>query len=263
MYTIRGNVTTGSLTVGNAKVVISGTAVCTLSIKYLYITASGRFDSFSNVGITTTGYIDNQPINGSKASIALNRGDAYISGPITLTGNTDVGIATIAVSRIFFSTASGGVFNVGLFVANGSVIYIGTSNSLSATTPLQQSSGGMIINPNGTQISSLTSSGLTCAWGTIQGGYRRIGIASGYAQIIVNIRITITQAMTAGTVYTINGLPIITDGVPIACTVDDAYRTKTCYISNNISNSFIYFIPSTNTSVGWTQNFSATYITNS
>jgi hypothetical protein len=126
-----------------------------------------------------------------------------------------------------------------------------------------QSYGGMIVYDNGTQILGLISSGLSCTWGTIQGGHRRLGNVNGVAQIVVNMRITITQAMTAGTVYTVNGFPLVADGFPIACTVDDFYRTKTCYVTNNASNAFIYFIPLINLTTGQTLNFAATYITNS
>ncbi|WP_349672548.1 hypothetical protein [Lacrimispora sp.] len=173
------------------------------------------------------------------------------------------------VTAIKFVDASGYVTNVigsnngtGLY-ADGSSVVHRVGNQPIATTPVIQAYGAMIVYDNGTQILGLISYGLSCAWGTIQGGHRRIGNVNGVAQIVVNMRITITQAMTAGTVYTVNGFPLVADGFPIACTVDDFYRTKTCYVTNNASNAFIYFIPLINLTTGQTLNFSATYITNS
>lgn len=262
-FILLGNVTTGSITVGNARVVCTASTVCTFSIKYLYVTASGRFDSFASVGITTTGYIENQPVYGGKASIVLNRGDVYISGPITLTGNTDVGIASIAVSRIYFSTVSGSGFNVGLFVANGSIIYVGVSNSISATNKAQPSSGGMIINANGTQISDDITAGLSCTWGTIRSGYVRHGNLNGAAMISINMRVESTSALTAGNMYTISGFPApaISSFSTISVCTDMPGRTAECWLN---LNGAISFKPNVNVAAGtWNITFSATYKTNS
>ena len=265
-FTLLGNVATGSITIGNARLLCTASAIYTLTIRYLNVVATGRFDSFSSVAITTTDYVAGQPGIGNKSSIVANRGDIYISGPITLTGNTDIGISASAISRIYFSTVSGTGFNIGAIVGTGSVITCGTPNgmSISAITPILRNGAGVFTYASGTQISGPISSGLSCTWGTISGGYYRNGNEGGVAQIIVNLRITLTQSLTAGTAYNIRGLPHILDNsIYIACSVDDYYRTKICYILNNgPTESMINFTPLINLTAGLTQNFSTTYITN-
>ncbi|MBE5991886.1 MAG: hypothetical protein E7247_05755 [Paenibacillaceae bacterium] len=263
--TLLGNVTTGSITIGNSRVTCAASIACTLSIKYLYVTASGRFDSFSAVGIKTTGYIDGQPQNGSKASIAANRGDIYISGSITLTGNTDVGMSVISISRVHFSTVTGTGFNIGVVVSTGSVATCGTASGMliSATTPIQQGASGQYVYSNGTQISDDITTGLSCTWGTIRSGYVRHGNLNGAAMISLNMRIEPKVALAAGNEYIISGLPPSNipgyNTVPV-CT-DSPSSTSACWL---YAGGSIAFRPSVSIPLGtWNIAMSATYKTNS
>ena len=262
--TLSGNVTIGSLLVRDSRIVCASTSTCTLTIKSLYVTESGRFDSFSNIGITTTGYVNDQPLNGNKASIAVNRGDVYISGPITLTGNTDRGISAISISRMYFSTVSGSGFSVGVVVSTGSVVTCGNSNgmAISATLPIQQSSGGTFTYASGTHISGDITAGLSCTWGSIKTGYARNGNISGIAQIILNMRIENISALTAGNTYYINGLPpTFTGRNSVAVSVDTPGNVQQCFLN---SDGSLQFTPKVNVSAGaWNIAFSATYITSS
>lgn len=73
-------------------------------------------------------------------------------------------------------------------------------------SPEYTSNGGTIVEPNGTQISDVISSGLSCTWGTIIGGYNRHG-NNNAAMVTIQVRITLTQKLIAGTEYTITGFP--------------------------------------------------------
>lgn len=257
---LNGNVTIGSITVLNSKIVCTGYGAQTLTIGYLYVAESGRFDSFNNISVVTTGYVNDQPITGGKASIAANRGDIYISGPITLTGNTDVGISIISVSRMYFSTMTGTRFNVGVFISTGSVVTCGATNGMavSATTPIQQGSGGMFIYANCTQISGLISSGLSCTWGTVAGGYYRNGSAKGVAVIHIGFSITTTAPLTAGQNYTVSGIPPCALAVMVASCSYKA-GTNYCYVTNSGN---LIFNPLINMSTGSNLIFGGSYITN-
>ncbi len=128
------------------------------------------------------------------------------------------------------------------------------------TVPLHQNTGGTYLNSNGTQISDLITSGLSCTWGTLTGGYRRVGNLNGVSQIIVSVTVVLTANLTADTYYTVSGLPAQSDAVNIACSVDDHYRTKSCYIT---ASGILTFRTAIALTPGLTMNFSAIYITNS
>lgn len=260
-FVLSGNITVNSITTKCSFVHFTGndTTLRLLTTQYLMISENSSFNAYSNVYIVTSGYIQD---GGTRYSIfILKQSSAYISGNTTIGGNTDTGILVSNTSNAYFYAIYGSGFTTGLVVNTLSQAVI-INNNLSSTSPIVQASGGQVIQGNGTQISNIISSGLSCTWGTISGGYRRIGNISGYAQVVINIRVTLTQSVTAGTSYTITGFPLVADGnVYVACTVDDYYKTKTCYVSNSSSNSFIYFVPLINVSSGLTLNISATYTT--
>lgn len=89
--------------------------------------------------------------------------------------------------------------------------------------------GGLIFNENGTQISGITS-GLSCTWGTITGGYYRNGAPSS-AMITIQLRVTLTTNLSAGTTYTITGFPL--PNVSTAVAVHDIKDTRYCAIETN------------------------------
>lgn len=70
-----------------------------------------------------------------------------------------------------------------------------------------QTLGGQFVNSNGTQISGIVSSGLSCTWGTIYGGYVRHGNWNGTAMVTIVVQITLTSSMSANTEYVVNGFP--------------------------------------------------------
>ncbi|WP_277405505.1 hypothetical protein [Lacrimispora xylanisolvens] len=94
-------------------------------------------------------------------------------------------------------------------------------------TNAEWQSSGQIINQNGTQISDITNSGLTCTWGTIRSaGYARHGsLMNGVAQVIVDFSLVVNTQLTAGQIYYITGFPIPLNqgGVAVSCTTPLAF----------------------------------------
>lgn len=196
-------------------------------------------DSSSSIGIYGQACgslrIGNCTISNKATAISFSDSDGYA---LSITGtNNSVGIT------------SGGCSIVRLIN-----IYI------TATTRLYQSTGGAFINQNGTQISGLITSGLSCTWGTIEaGGYYRNGNLSGVAQVIVNLRITTTAPLTVGQQYSIGGFPTYGGHPIVAVTVHNLDATAYCYLNNL---GFLIFAPKTNISSGFLIIFTCTYITN-
>ena len=148
----------------------------------------------------------------------------------------------------------------GILSASAGIVHI-MQSSIGAITPIAQSYGGMIFYENGTQISNLITSGLSCTWGSLYGGYYRNGNSSGVAQVIINLRVTTTTQLTVGQQYSIGGFPIYGGGVSsVAVTVHNSDITSYCYI-NESGN--IIFAPKINLVTGYLIIFTCTYITNS
>jgi len=166
---------------------------------------------------------------------------------------------------IFASNSSGymqaciGTGNVNSIYSVGSSIVHIISTQPSGN--VVQVNSGMVINENGTQISSIISSGLSCTWATIQGGYYRIGNLHGVAQVIVQFRLVLTTNITGGTHYVIDGLPPTANGVDIAGYINLASQTLSCYMS---AGGQLRFASKDNTLiVGSAIAVNLTYITNS
>jgi hypothetical protein len=256
-----GDVTVGSVTIDSSNIVCRSidTTSRKFIIKYLFVTGSGRFDSWVTVDITTTEYIYNPPLVGHKSSIAVNRGDIYISGNTTITGNIDTGVYVVSISRAYFGNITGKGLNIGMLVSTSSQISC-IANNISASIPRSHFQGGMFINENGTQISELITSGLSCSWGAILGGYVRHGNMNGPAMVTINIRVYVTSALsTGGAKYFIYGFPT-TPHVPIAvsCNVEGHFSYRQMDTTGTI-----YLIPAMAIPVGNVYYLSATYLTNS
>lgn len=161
----------------------------------------------------------------------------------------------------YITSCSGTSNNIGMYASSASIVHV-SGTVISATTQLGQENGGVFINSTGTQISSDITYGLSCAWGAIETGYVRNGNynSNGSAEIIVNMRVRPTIALTSGTKYTISGLPSIATGFSsVAVAVDTPANVRQCFI---YANGTLEFTPSINIALGtWNIAFSATYIT--
>ena len=159
--------------------------------------------------------------------------------------------------NIYSNSNTGSGNNVGICSSAGAIICFngtqptGIRDTVTAT-------GGVIFQSTGTQISGLITSGLSCTWGTISGGYVRHGNLNGVAMVTINIRVIITSALSSGSVYFIDGFPTTTP-VPIAlsCNVNGHFKYKVMNTNGRIELTPEMAIP-----VGNIYQFSATYLTN-
>ncbi|RKD33079.1 hypothetical protein [Lacrimispora algidixylanolytica] len=119
-------------------------------------------------------------------------------------------------------------------------------------------SAGSIINVNGTQISDIISSGLSCTWGNVYGGYIRHGNLNGTAMVTVELSVAITSPLTAGTVYYITGFPGGIRDIP--CNMNVPRYVDSLYMRYD---GVIYFRPNTTVGANQTIVFGCTYLTNS
>lgn len=126
-------------------------------------------------------------------------------------------------------------------------------------TSAEWQSSGQIISQSGTQISDLITSGLSCTWGTIQGGYYKVGNIIGVSQVIVQLRVTITSPLSGGQYYVITGFPPIANNIDMSCNANNVSMTASCYI--NYAGTISY-TPSVNISAGNSFALGTTYITN-
>lgn len=166
-------------------------------------------------------------------------------------------------SKGYVNGCTGVSNNTGIYAGSGTIINI-SGSSIGATFPLDHGYGGMLVYANGTQISDLISSRLSCTWGIINGGYYRNGNISGVAMVVVQLRINLTTNLTAGSTYTISGFPSMgMGGVAnvISVAINRPQLTDHCYMT---PSGVITFIPVVN--IPSTQGgliFNCSYITNS
>lgn len=118
--------------------------------------------------------------------------------------------------------------------------------------------GGVIFQSNGTQISDIISSGLSCTWGTLAGGYIRHGNVNGVAMVTVELSVSITSSLTAGTVYYITGFPTGLRDIP--CNMNVPKYIDSLYMRYD---GVIYFRPLTTVGPNQTIVFGCTYLTTS
>jgi len=118
------------------------------------------------------------------------------------------------------------------------------------------SNGGQIIEINGTQITGIIYSGLSCTWGTVQGGYVRHGNINA-AMITVQIRVPVTVALTANQQYVISGFPKSSVDFGIACNMPQ--KVTNCFFSS--APGEIRFTPTESFAINDVIAFNFTYLT--
>lgn len=139
--------------------------------------------------------------------------------------------------------------------ASASIIHLG---GLRPDGTLQQVYGGVFFYENGTQISDIITSGLSCTWGTISGGYIRHGNLNGQAMITIQLFILTSVAVTAYTAYYVTGFPRV-DTTNVAVTFAPQNAVSNCYLDGTT----LYFMPNANIGSGAGFLLNATYKTNS
>lgn len=194
-------------------------------------------------------------------SAPSKRGIYCAQGNIVSVSNCDITGKWIAISHINTSgyirdcTGSGNSYAIESSGC-GSVHLVGTYPG--SMYGLLNTTGGTFLNENGTQISGIISSGLSCTWGTIQGGYVRHGNMNGTAMVTVQLRITITTPLSGGTEYTITGFPqpVITPAVTV-------HDNNVQYAQINNPSGTLWYRPINAIGTGYNIMMSCTYLTNS
>ncbi len=214
--------------IGSNVIISSDTGTHNIATNSILISDGANFHSWGTITWNTY-YYRTTPTEGTFSICAARGSTLYISGTVTISGNTTTGLKIISCSKAYIGTLSGyiDVLNIGVQVDNMSLFTCYTNNIV-ATTKVSHTSGGMEIQPNGTQISDLISSGLSCTWGTLQGGYIRHGNSNGRAMITIQLRVQTTTTLSAGVDYVVTGFP--------TTFVDTA---MSCNAQFDISNSYI------------------------
>lgn len=159
--------------------------------------------------------------------------------------------------NIYSNSNTGSGNNIGICSAAGGKI------SCSGTQPTgirdtATVTGGVIFQSNGTQISGLITSGLSCTWGAISGGYVRHGNMNGAAMVTLQLKITITTPLSGGTEYNITGFPqpVITPAVTV-------HDNNVQYAQINNPSGTLWYRPLNAVGTGYNLMMSCTYLTNS
>ncbi len=130
----------------------------------------------------------------------------------------------------YVMTSSGTGNTYGILSASAGIVHILSSSIGATTASVLQSYGGMIFYENGTQISGVYTSGLSCTWGTIQGGYIRNG-TSGAAIITIVCTVILSTNLSAGTPYYISGFPRVAGISRVSVSVHDKRDIYYCFIN--------------------------------
>jgi pectin methylesterase-like acyl-CoA thioesterase len=168
-------------------------------------------------------------------------------------------------SNVFISPQTTGANNItGVYSNEASSVHVSFTAVNMGTTRFKSINGGAFINgDNGTQISGIISSGLSCTWGTISGGFIRNGIAGGTGMITVQLRVVVTTSLSANVEYAISGFPgynYSSGSNLVAVATNPSSQTVGCHITYN--GSLIYR-PSTTIASGTAIIFNTTYLATS
>jgi hypothetical protein len=188
--------------------------------------------------------------------IYMGESSGYISYCRVAHRNAALHVANGNITSQYWSRATSIDNNYGLSVVGGGTIHKAGEQPF-GTIDESPSGSGSILNENGTQISGLVNSGLSCTWGTIKGGYVRHGNMKGPAMVTISIEVVTTASLTQGTDYAVDGFP-----VPIGVSVVVSNNIfGDCFVDGGTSRLRLR-MPS-NVASGAHLVFTATYITNS
>lgn len=156
------------------------------------------------------------------------------------------------------TNCTGASNTISLVSAGASAVHI-VGTIPGGTTARSYENGGAFFETNGTQISGLISSGLSCTWGTITGGYVRHGNPNGPAMVTVNIKVTPTVALSSGSTYQISGFPTAVMDL-VSVDIHSKSLVSYCQLGNTGTMTFSLNVAR---NPGDYMGFSCTYLTNS
>lgn len=129
----------------------------------------------------------------------------------------------------------------GISSINGSIVCCAGNQPSGNIQSRKTEGGGIFFYENGTQISDIISSGLSCAWGTLTGGYVRHGSVTGSAMVTIQCNVVLTTASSTATGYIISGFPKPSSGKNISVSVSAQKWIANAYIDASTGNIVIYF----------------------
>ena len=211
----------------------------------LFCSASINLNSLTLVNSDISGNGNSIAIDSSTSvfirfikAITENRGHSgiYVTRSSTVQindcelSNHAYGLCAEHNSRVYATANTGSNNNVGIGSLEGSIITTAMSTPKGATDT-STIHGGTIFNENGTQITALITSGLSCTWGTLSGGYIRHGSMSGVAVITIQISVQLNMMLTIGEMYSISGFPQTLIDTAVCCHATDI--VDRCHLSGN------------------------------
>lgn len=146
----------------------------------------------------------------------------------------------------------------GLFASYGATIHKTGAQPTGLAANEARDTSGTFFNENGTQISKITNSGLSCTWGTLSGGYIRHGNMSGTAMVTIQCGILVSTNLSAGTDYLITGFPPPIPGANVIVNFGAWGYVENCWM-DLAGNIHLYL--KTNMKAGTGSLLGATYIT--
>jgi len=161
------------------------------------------------------------------------------------------------VSQTWATGSSGTIYGA---VADQGSIITKTGNKPSGSSRDEAAvNGAIFFNDNGTQISGIISSGLSCTWGTITGGYIRHGNASGgVAMVTIQLRVLLTSSLSSGTLYYVVGFPTAAISNDISISINRPALFDHTYFS---PSGEIRIVSNTSVASGTALLFNCTYMT--
>lgn len=226
----------------------------TIILKFLniYTSVNGGIDVYSSRSAIIQ-YIKCITPNTKNAGVYVQNSNANITDSVF--SNRGYGIVSDNASTVW-AAANSGVNTIGIFANVGGTIHL-ANNSL---FPVKQGFGGTVFNENGTQISGLISSGLSCTWGTIRNGYSRNGNLNGTAMVTVQMNIVTTVVLSVGQNYAITGFPR-TSSYDFSVASNRPTMLEHTWFSANEGS--VKVTPAREIPIGTILLFNATYLTNS
>jgi hypothetical protein len=180
---------------------------------------------------------------------------ARIESCLVANKTTGVSAYNSSVGSFIWSSASTGN-TIGVLANINSIV--NTTGIQPAATISQQTAGGMFVKENGTQVSGIISSGLSCTWANLSGGYIRHGNINGTAMVTIQISISLTTVLNIGETYVIYGFPKTLVDTGVCCHATDMFDR-----SHLSTNGNIYVRVKSGNAPGNILVFNCTYLTNS
>lgn len=231
---------------------------CTARIRFygLYL-AAANVDSFVTNNCTAVFASSCQAVESAPESYGFNLSYSRVRLIACRSANHNVCIRTFFSELSSENWVDSSAIKYGISIENGSIVSkVGVQPSGTVASEYINRGGGIIIDSTGTQISNVLTTGLSCTWGTVQGGYVRHGNINA-AMITVQIRVPVTVALTANQQYVISGFPKSSVDFGIACNMPQ--KVTNCFFSS--APGEIRFTPTESFAINDVIAFNFTYLT--